>query len=170
MSGLTISLDVSTTATGWAIFDGPTLLKSGIVKPKDKNFIARALKMSSELRMVQLRAINDYNKHFSDIVIEKNNVGGVNQQSVIKIGIGTGIVLRNMIGDTLYFVNVSSWRKHFGIKGKGKKVLKQQAVDYVAEHFKKSVKDDEADAILIGQFFVDQTLFKDGLERYEFSK
>lgn len=169
MSGLTIALDVSTTATGWAIFDGSTLLKSGVIRPKDKNFIARALKMSSELRMVQLRAIKDRGKHFSDIVIEKNNVGGVNQQSVIKIGIGTGIVLRNMIGEALYFVNVSSWRKHFQFRGKGKKILKQQAVDYVAEHFKKAVQDDEADAILIGQFFVDQALFKDGLESYEFS-
>lgn len=156
MSSLTLSLDVSTTGTGWAVFDGSTLVKSGVIKPKPKSFYERAKIMASELKTVQLRALQKYDKPFEDIVVEKNSVMGPNQQSMIKIGIVTGIILERLVADEIYFVNVSTWRKYwkFSYKDRSKKSMKQQAISTVADGFQKQVKDDEADAILIGSYFV----------------
>lgn len=156
MSSLTLSLDISTTGTGWAVFDSSTLVQSGVIKPKPKSFYERAKIMASELKMVQLRALQKYDKPFDDIVIEKNSVMGPNQQSMIKIGIVTGMILGRLVADEIYFVNVSTWRKYwkFSYKDRSKKSMKKQAIATVLNEFKKQVKDDEADAILIGSYFV----------------
>lgn len=83
MQEFTLSLDVSTSSTGWAVYDGLDLVESGVIKPKG-TFLERALQMAITLRDIQSEAIKKYNKHFESIAIEQNNVGGVNQQSVIK--------------------------------------------------------------------------------------
>ena len=156
MSNLTLSLDVSTTGTGWAVFNGSILVQSGVIKPKTKSFYERAKIMASELKMVQLRALQKYDKPFDDIVIEKNSVMGPNQQSMIKIGIVTGMILGRLVADEIYFVNVSTWRKYwkFSYKDRSKKSMKKQSIETVEREFNKAVKDDEADAILIGSYFV----------------
>lgn len=156
MSSLTLSLDVSTTGTGWAIYGGSTLLQSGVSKPKQKSFYERAKAMASELKTIQLRAIQRHDKPFESIVIEQNTVMGPNQQTSIKIGIATGVILGRLLAEDIYFVNVSTWRKYwkFSYKDRSKKSMKKQAVDTVSVEFKKQVKDDEADAILIGSYFV----------------
>lgn len=166
---LILSIDASTSATGWAVFDDSQLVESGVIKAKG-SFLERALVMASELRKVQLRTIKERGKPFESIAIEKNNVGGVNQQSVIKIGIATGIILGKLIADDVYFVNVSTWRKYSAIKGRGKKELKQQAISLVSQLYQKQVKDDEADAIMIGRYFVEMIDFKDGLESHRLSR
>lgn len=81
---------------------------------------------------------------------------GPNQQSMISIGIVTGIILGRLIADNVYFVNVSTWRKYwkFSHKDRSKKSMKLQAVAKVSDEFDLNVKDDEADAILIGSYFV----------------
>lgn len=156
MSSLTLSLDVSTTGTGWAVFDGSTLIQSGVSKPKQKSFYERAKAIASELKTIQLRAIQEYDKPFEDIVVEQNTVLGPNQQSSIKIGIATGVILGRLLSEEVYFVNVSTWRKYwkFSYKDRSKKSMKQQSVLTVLREFNKQVKDDEADAILIGSYFV----------------
>lgn len=168
MSSLTLSLDISTTGTGWAVFDSSTLVQSGVIKPKPKSFYERAKIMASELKMVQLRALQKYDKPFDDIVIEKNSVMGPNQQSMIKIGIVTGMILGRLVADEIYFVNVSTWRKYwkFSYKDRSKKSMKQQAIATVLNEFKKQVKDDEADAILIGSYFVNSGLESGKLEHH----
>ena len=156
MSNLTLSLDISTTATGWAVFHGSDLVQSGVLKHKSKSFFERGRFMASELRAIQSRALQKYDYHFESIVVEKNSVMGPNQQSMISIGIVTGIILGRLVADNVYFVNVSTWRKYweFSYKDRSKKSMKKQAVDTVSVKFKKQVKDDEADAILIGSYFV----------------
>ena len=168
MSSLTLSLDISTTGTGWAVFDSSTLVQSGVIKPKPKSFYERAKIMASELKMVQLRALQKYDKPFDDIVVEKNSVMGPNQQSMIKIGIVTGMILGRLVADEIYFVNVSTWRKYwkFSYKDRSKKSMKQQAIATVLNEFKKQVKDDEADAILIGSYFVNSGLESGKLEHH----
>lgn len=69
--------------------------------------------MASELRTIQSRALQRYEGAFESIVVEKNSVMGPNQQSMISIGIVTGIILGRLIADNVYFVNVSTWRKHW---------------------------------------------------------
>lgn len=75
---------------------------------------------------------------------------------MISIGIVTGIILGRLIADNVFFVNVSTWRKYwkFSYKDRSKKSMKLQAVAKVSDEFDLNVKDDEADAILIGSYFV----------------
>lgn len=156
MKNLTLSLDISTSATGWAVFHGSDLVQSGVLKHQSKSFFERAKAMASELKTIQLRTIQQHDKPFESIVIEQNTVMGPNQQSSIKIGIATGVILGRLLAEDIYFVNVSTWRKYwkFSYKDRSKKSMKKQAVDTVSVEFKKQVKDDEADAILIGSYFV----------------
>ena len=156
MSSLTLSLDISTTATGWALFEGSILVESGVLEHKSKSFFERGRFMAGELRTIQLRALQHYEGPFESIVVEKNSVMGPNQQSMISIGIVTGIILGRLVADNVYFVNVSTWRKYwkFSYKDRSKKSMKLQAVAKVADKFNLNVKDDEADAILIGSYFV----------------
>lgn len=87
---------------------------------------------------------------------------------MMSIGIVTGLILGRLIADQVVFVNVSTWRKHwkFSYKDRSKKSMKVQSVAKVAENFKKSVKDDEADAILIGSYFVDAGTKNGQLEKH----
>lgn len=57
MKSLTLSLDISTTATGWAVFHGSDLVQSGVLKHKSKSFFERGRFMASELRAIQSRAL-----------------------------------------------------------------------------------------------------------------
>ena len=76
MKSLTLSLDISTTATGWAVFYGSDLVQSGVLKHKSKSFFERGRFMASELRAIQSRALQKYDYHFESIVVEKNSVMG----------------------------------------------------------------------------------------------
>ena len=40
MKNLTLSLDISTTATGWALFEGSDLVESGVLSKKSINIKA----------------------------------------------------------------------------------------------------------------------------------
>ncbi|HFH8018625.1 TPA: hypothetical protein ACIOZ1_000228 [Streptococcus agalactiae] len=170
MNNLILSLDVSTSSTGWAIFKGSSLVESGVVKPKGKlSFFERGLIMSNELNRIQSKAIKKYDCPFEYAVVEKNSVMGPNQQSMIKIGIVTGMILRRLIADNVVFINVSTWRKYwkFSYKDRSKKSMKAQSKTKALEHFNKSVVDDEADAILIGAYYVEKG-FKEDLEKHEY--
>ena len=168
MSNLTLSLDISTAGTGWAIFRGSDLVQSGVLKHESKSYFERGRYMASELRSIQSRALQKFDCPFETIVVEKNNVMGPNQQSMMSIGIVTGLILGRLIADQVVFVNVSTWRKHwkFSYKDRSKKSMKVQSVAKVAENFKKAVKDDEADAILIGSYFVDAGTKNGQLEKH----
>ncbi|HFI0120288.1 TPA: hypothetical protein ACGPB3_000364 [Streptococcus suis] len=168
MSNLTLSLDISTAGTGWAIFRGSDLAQSGVLKHKSKSYFERGRYMASELRAIQSRALQKFDCPFETIIVEKNNVMGPNQQSMMSIGIVTGLILGRLIADQVAFVNVSTWRKHwkFSYKDRSKKSMKAQSVAKVAENFKKAVKDDEADAILIGSYFVEAGIENSQLEKH----
>ncbi|HFI0500248.1 TPA: hypothetical protein ACGO0M_001654 [Streptococcus suis] len=168
MSNLTLSLDISTARTGWAIFCGSDLVQSGVLKHKSKSYFERGRYMASELRAIQSRSLQKFDCPFETIIVEKNNVMGPNQQSMMSIGIVTGLILGRLIADQIVFVNVSTWRKHwkFSYKDRSKKSMKAQSVAKVAENFKKAVKDDEADAILIGSYFVEAGIENSQLEKH----
>lgn len=168
MKNLTLSLDISTTATGWAVFHSSNLVQSGVLKHKSKSYFERGRFMASELRAIQSRALQKYDCHFESIVVEKNSVMGPNQQSMMSIGIVTGMILCKLVADEVYFVNVSTWRKHwkFSYKDRSKKSMKKQSIETVEREFNKAVKDDEADAILIGSYFVNSGLESGKLEHH----
>jgi len=95
-------------------------------------------------------------------------------QNIMRMGrapIVTGIILGRLIADNVYFVNVSTWRKYwkFSYKDRSKKSMKLQAVAKVSDEFDLNVKDDEADAILIGSYFVNHGQEFGNLENHKVS-
>lgn len=153
------------------MFHGSDLVHSGVLKHKSKSYFERGRFMASQLKAIQSRALQKYDEPFESIVVEKNSVMGPNQQSMISIGIVTGIILGRLIADNVYFVNVSTWRKYwkFSYKDRSKKSMKLQAVAKVSDEFDLNVKDDEADAILIGSYFVNYGQESGDLESHKIS-
>lgn len=144
-----LSLDTSTTSTGWAVFQDGVYQDSGVIDKfkKEKNGYKRLELMTKELLM----SIEQLNPDI--IVIEKDVVFG--NMKVIDllmkiIGAVYGYCLFN--GITYYEFAPSEWRKYVKLQAFGRKrnEFKQASIKYVKDNFDKEVNDDESDAICVG--------------------
>lgn len=144
-----LSLDTSTTSTGWAIFKDGVYQESGVINDfkKEKNGYKRLELMVKELLL-------DIEQLKPDIiVIEKDVVFGnmkVIDMLMKIIGAVYGFCLKNEI--TYYEFAPSEWRKYVKLQVFGRKrtEFKQASIKYVKDNFNKEVNDDEADAICVG--------------------
>lgn len=148
-----LALDASTTSTGWAIYDLQTyeLLESGSITPKGgdyrKNFLARAICMKDEIAKLK----ETYN--ITIVAIEDINVV-VSQKGAKNLAMADGIMLSNFTHNMINFVNVSTWRKFYKFGKMTSKEYKEFSMRLVLERFGKNVDDNESDAILLGNYFV----------------
>lgn len=144
-----LSLDTSTTSTGWAVFQNGIYQDSGVIDEfkKEKNGYKRLGLMVKKLLMY----IEQLNPDI--IVIEKDVVFGnmkVIDMLMKIIGAVYGFCLKNEI--TYYEFAPSEWRKYVKLQAFGRKrtEFKQASIKYVKDNFNKEVNDDEADAICVG--------------------
>ena len=144
-----LSLDTSTTSTGWAVFQNGIYQDSGVIDEfkKEKNGYKRLGLMVKKLLMY----IEQLNPDI--IVIEKDVVFGnmkVIDMLMKIIGAVYGFCLKNEI--TYYEFAPSEWRKYVKLQVFGRKrtEFKQASIKYVKDNFNKEVNDDEADAICVG--------------------
>lgn len=144
-----LSLDTSTTSTGWAVFQNGIYQDSGVIDEfkKEKNGYKRLGLMVKKLLMY----IEQLNPDI--IVIEKDVVFGnmkVIDMLMKIIGAVYGFCLKNEI--TYYEFAPSEWRKYVKLQAFGRKrtEFKQASIKYVKDNFDKEVNDDEADAICVG--------------------
>lgn len=144
-----LSLDTSTTSTGWAIFKDGKYQKSGVIDDfkKVKNGHERLKLMTKELldNIGQLKP--------DIIVIEKDVVFGnmkVIDMLMKIIGAVYGFCLFN--GITYYEFAPSEWRKYVKLQAFGRKrdEFKKASIKYIKDNLNMEVNDDEADAICIG--------------------
>lgn len=148
-----LALDASTTSTGWAIYDlqNYEFLESGSITPKGgeyrKNFLARAICMKDEIAKLK----ETYN--ITIVAIEDINVV-VSQKGAKNLAMADGIMLSNFTHDMINFVNVSTWRKFYKFGKMTSKEYKEFSMRLVLEKFGKDVDDNESDAILLGNYFV----------------
>ena len=150
MSSTTLlSLDTSTTSTGWAIFKDGEYQESGVIDDfkKVKNGHERLKLMTKELldNIGQLKP--------DIIVIEKDVVFGnmkVIDMLMKIIGAVYGFCLFN--GITYYEFAPSEWRKYVKLQAFGRKrdEFKKASIKYIKDNLNMDVNDDEADAICIG--------------------
>lgn len=150
MSSTTLlSLDTSTTSTGWAIFKDGEYQESGVIDDfkKVKNGYERLKLMTKELldNIGQLKP--------DIIVIEKDVVFGnmkVIDMLMKIIGAVYGFCLFN--GITYYEFAPSEWRKYVKLQAFGRKrdEFKKASIKYIKDNLNMDVNDDEADAICIG--------------------
>lgn len=154
-----ISIDSSSSKTGWTYFENGEYKKSGVLN-FDTNEHKKKYKGDSDKRIkdMSLAIFNLLAKYDPDIiVIEKLNVGR-NMVSVRHLSKIIGVVYCYSILNNCYYheIQASQWRSQIGIQGKNRKrdEYKQLAVEYVKNALGVDVSDDEADSICAGIAYV----------------
>jgi Holliday junction resolvasome RuvABC endonuclease subunit len=148
---ITLSLDLSTKSSGWAIFENTELQDYGCITAASTNLFNRIEKMITELNKI----VDKYNP--DKVIVEDVLPEDVrHNQNTFKALIYLQAIIAyefNKKGKNLEFYTSSEWRKKCGIQtGRGIKrdTLKQADINFVKEHYNKNVNDDVADAICIG--------------------
>ena len=147
-----LSLDTSSTRTGWAFFIGGKYKKSGVIDLTSKE----AKKMSSDDR------ISTMCKTIFSIIQKLKPDSVVIEKLTVSRNMTTVRVLSKIIGTVYSYsilndincieVEASQWRSALGMQKRGRKrdEYKKISVQYVEELISKKVTDDEADAVCIG--------------------
>lgn len=138
-------LDLSTTCTGWAIFGNGKLESSGYLQLKKGNWLEMVIKLEELLK-----------SDIQQIIIEDGYVGS-NPKVSLNIGKLRGCVEYYARYNWITFKQFkpTQWKSYFEIKGK-RKEQKEQSIKKVKEIFNLDVKDDEADAILLGKYYCEK--------------
>ena len=142
-----LSLDLSTRSSGFAIHDGNHLVSYGTIKSRDKDYLVRAKEMADGVR-----GILEKYPDISVVVVEELKVIS-NQKVLAMLGIVQGMVLRECVGREIHLVAPTVWRKPFHLNGK-RSEAKGKAMKLCAQHNLVVKNDDEAEAIIIGKFFL----------------
>ena len=152
-----LSLDISTTSTGYAVFKDQKLISYGVIAPAGKT-LTRIEKIADEVNLLML-------EHEPDIIYAeepepafvKNNIDVYRKLTFTH---GAIAIVLNHYNKEMKLCSSSHWRKQVGIKtGRGitRAQLKPIDVARANELFKLNLKNDDiADAILIGQAYINE--------------
>lgn len=150
-----ISIDSSSSKTGWALFENAEYKRSGVIDLNTKE-CKKKYKGDSDQRIKDmcLRIINILKEYQPDIiVIEKLNVGR-NMVAVRALSKVIGAVYCYSILNNCFYYEIqpSQWRSQLGMQAPNRKrdEYKQLSIEYVKNTFHKEVSDDEADSICAG--------------------
>ena len=152
-----LSLDISTTATGYAIFRNQNLISYGVIAPAGKT-LTRIEKIADEVNLLMLEYEPDiiYAEEPEPAFV-KNNIDVYRKLTFTH---GAIAIVLNHYNKEMKLCSSSHWRKQVGIKtGRGitRAQLKPIDVAKANELFGLSIKsDDIADAILIGQAYINE--------------
>lgn len=162
---ITISLDQSTTACGYAVWNGTLLIGHGTYKP---DALSTADGRISEIS-TWFRNLIEYSKtkgtitkiYFEDIQLQESINGskkyfGNGQGNVVTFKVlaqlqGVLINICNILNIDYALVKPSAWKSACGIKAKYRKDQKIETIEYVNTTYNINSKEDEADAICIGR-------------------
>lgn len=150
-----ISIDSSSSKTGWTYFEDAIYIKSGIIdfdtKECKKKYKGNSDKRIEDMCLAIISLLKEYRPDI--IVIEKLNVGR-NMVAVRHLSKVIGVVYCYSILNECYYheIQASQWRSQIGIQGKNRKrdEYKQLAIEYVKNTLGIDVADDEADSICAG--------------------
>lgn len=154
-----ISIDSSSSKTGWALFEDAIYVKSGIIN-LDTSECKKKYKGNTDKRIEDmcLSIIDLLQEYQPDIiVIEKLNVGR-NMVAVRTLSKVIGVVYcYSILNNCFYFeIQPSQWRSQLGMQSAKRKrdEYKALAIQYVKDNLGKDVKDDEADSICAGISYI----------------
>lgn len=165
-----LSLDTSSTKTGWAVFKNGIYKESGVL---DWSHIKD--NTEDRLQIMYIDIIQHIQKYEPDIlVIEKDIVGSGKRQNMSTIntlvkligGIWAYCVQLNMntpmnlpTGEFIIFYveyTPSEWRNLVGINARKRDDCKTASIKLIKDIYNKDVDDNEADAINIGQAYINE--------------
>lgn len=151
-----ISIDSSSSKTGWAYFLDGKYNKSGVIdldtKECRKKYKDNSDKRIEDMCLAVWELLQAYKPDI--IVIEKLNVSrNMNAVRVLSKVIGTVYTYYVLADDCYYFeIQPTQWRSQLGMQSGRKKrdELKKMAIEYVKNTLGIDVTDDEADSICAG--------------------
>lgn len=143
-----ISLDTSTSCTGWCVFINGTYSKSGVIdKKKIKDGKLRLKEMCSAI-------LSFIAKEKPDIIVIENTVVTRNAEAQRMLTMILGVVYGYCITYDIdyYLLRPTEWRSLISKEKKGRKrdELKLWSINKVKDLYGIDISDDESDAILIG--------------------
>ncbi len=144
-----LAFDQALIKTGVCTLDDGTVYHSLIDLSKMKDTDARRATMR---QMIQSRIKNNH----PDLVVIEDVALQSSAKTVIQLAQLQGVIIGacEMFNIPYEILRPSEWRKTLGFK-QGRQIkrpeLKQQAIDYVAEHYGEVVSSDEADAMCIAK-------------------
>lgn len=145
-----LSLDLSTTSTGFAIFVDGKLESSGTIAPKNKDWKERVFLIYKDLRKkINIESI--YNRDIK-IVVEKP-LSLQNGDTTIKLAKLHGLILSLSfdMDVSLEEIDNQTWKKHIA----GAKATKEQTQDFLRRvRGIKTETTDESDAVGVGLGFM----------------
>lgn len=154
-----ISLDTSSSKTGWALFENGKYIKSNVIDLDTKE-CKKIYKENSDKRIEDmcLSVWNLLDENKPDIiVIEKLNVGR-NMVAVRALSKVIGMVYCYSILNKCFYYEIqpSQWRSQLGMQSSKRKreEYKQLSVQYVKDNFSINVSDDESDSICAGVGYI----------------
>lgn len=143
-----IAFDQALGKTGVCTIDNNTVYHSLIDVSKVKDVNERSMTMR---QMIQSRIRNNH----PDLVVIEDVALQRSAKTVIQLAQLQGAIIGacDIFNIQYEILKPSEWRKMLGFKqGRMKREeLKQQAIDYVAEHYGEMVSSDEADAMCIAK-------------------
>lgn len=150
-----LALDQSTKVTGYSTWQDKSLKEYGLLtaNPKEKNPIERMREMYTKI----VELINTYEPDF--VVFEdvqfQNNYGTFQQLSQLQ-----GILMALLFEKDIGFMTVepTKWKSFCGVKGRKREEQKANCIQMVKTKYKIDVTEDEADAIGIGIWAVNNLL------------
>jgi Holliday junction resolvasome RuvABC endonuclease subunit len=156
-----IALDDATHDTGWAIFDGDTLIKYGVFSTNQSTEVERISAVKQWLiNLITVWAPDTI--VIEDIQLQKEDFNGdaVQNLTTYKVLAHLQGVLQNILFELhIPFETVYSavWRKACEIKGRYRADKKRSAQLQVKKWYGLDVSNDEADAICIGRYYLKKT-------------
>lgn len=165
MSTTLLSLDTSSTITGYSVFEDGVYKVSGILN------WSHCKSVEERLQLMLIDIVQHIQRYNPDIiVIEKDVVGSGKRQNTATIN-----TLVKLIGGVWGYITMinsecpmdepkhfyyeyspTEWRKLVGIKGKKREEYKAASIQKIKEEYGIEVDDNEADAINIGLAYIKQ--------------
>ena len=154
-----ISLDTSSTKTGWSLFENGSYSKSGLINLDTKE-CRKIYENNSENRVRDMcleicNVLDVYKPHI--IVVEKLNVNR-NMKATRMLSKIIGVVYGWSIFHNSYYYEIQStqWRGQLGMQS-SKRIrdnYKELSIEYVKNRFGIDVTDDESDAVCAGLGYI----------------
>lgn len=146
-----LSLDLSTSSSGWAVYEDKELVAHGTITASSTDVIKRIYKMRDNLRQIIM-------EHNIDKIVAEEVLPTGRMPNVYKALSKLQAAMEFMLHDEFphikkEYILPNQWRSKLGIKtgrGKSREGLKMADMAWVKDKFDLVLNDDESDAIAIG--------------------
>lgn len=158
----TLALDISTTTTGYSLWNDKECIISGSAHKKAKKgdiWIDRVKFMAQEIKEV----VKGYQV---DYIVVEDAFSRLNVNTLKKLCLAQGLIIGvvSQANSKLVMVYPKTWQKYYGIANLKREQLKEFTIEHsikITNQELMSGTDDEADAIHIGNWFVNQERLED---------